>query len=1123
MSGMEAALACGLLKVAGNRLVSLMASEFASITGVKNDLSELQDINGEITSWLSTVRDLSIENDQKFRWVIKLKDVAYDIDDLLYEFHLKSEDYKIDSYRDKHAIADCLRVKPSSFIYRCKLTRKVKAIKVKLAAIAKQRSVMNAIGNNLSVDQQPLSKNRAIGVLSLLTNVEESEIPTRDKEKSGIICKLLESNEGKDDWIVSVVGLGGSGKTTLAKHICHDNKIKENFKYTFWVHVSHDFNVEKLIGKLFEAITKQKSDIHAPQHMVDEISNKLSGEKFLLVLDDAWHEDKDDWKEFMVLLKSRAPGSKLMLTTRDRKVAEAVNSRHIFELAFLSEAESWNLFVKSCGQEEKDLGSEFIQFGKEIVNKCGGVPLAIKTLGGILCEKREISTWRAIRESDLWNEGTIEGRVFASLKLSYIHLKDHLKQCFTFCSIFPKGFIIRKSYLIGQWIAHGFIKLMNEEQPEDIGSEWFDSLVKVGFFQDPLECWDGSGVVYKMHDLIHDLTRYILQNEVLTSLPKYMNKDCTYKCRYLSLNACSEMVDMSSGGARKHPNQEGAGAQVGLNLAPPLDMSLFDKVRALYVSEGNHSFDKPVKKTCYTRSVILNYAIDTPFPIFILKLEYLGYLEIHNVSCTELPEAISGCRNLQSLHFIECSGFATLPKSVGKLKKLRTLELTRIADLESLPQSICGCHDLQLLQLRSCTKLIEVPNSISKNENLRVLEILYCSNVQQLPSEFHGEFSNIQAINLANCRSLKFLPSALASPKLRTLNLSQTRVTTLPEWVTLIGTLECINLEGCNELVELPRGIGNLKRLEVLNINRCQNLHYMPSGIGQLTRLRRLDLFLVGCGQGQHDARISELKNLDMISGVNGDMTIRNLQYVKDPGDAEKARLKQKKNIQSLELDWCSSGKEELVSDKKQDLAVLDALEPPSEIKKLKINGYGGPHLPCWMRQNDSSYLRGIVIKQASTPRFLCLTVLKLKKLPNLKHMQGILVFPSLKFVKLYKMPNLEELWTTSGSEIGQEELDEQYCFPVLSHLEIRECAKLIVKPYFPTSLESLRLRDYNDQLLSPGSLLINRFPPHADDPSSSSRVLTAFPHLKELELNRMTGSSCDWEFLQQLTGLESL
>ncbi|TVU26303.1 hypothetical protein EJB05_28842, partial [Eragrostis curvula] len=1078
---MEAAVASGILKVAGSKLVLLLASEFAAITGMGKDLSELQDIHGELEGWLSAVRDLSIEKDRRFGWVIKLRDVANDVFDLLTEVHLEAEKHKIASGDERHAIFDRLSAKPRSFLYRYKVAHKIKAIKVRLAAIMKQRSGMNSIGNNLALNQPIQSRNRATGELSLLTNVEESQISIRDQEKVEIVSKLLESNED-DGWIVSIVGLGGSGKTTLAKHICHENKIKEHFKDNmFWVHVSQEFDVEKLIDKLFEAIIGQMSKLHTRQHMLHEISNKLSGKKFLLVLDDAWHTEKFDLEQFMVHLKSGASGSKILLTTRDRKVAEVVKSSHIFQLAFLS-----SLFINGFELAEEDFDSEFKNVGKEILKRCGGVPLAIKTLGGILSDKREINTWRAIIQSDLWNDKNTEVRVFASLKLSYIHLKDYLKQCFTFCSIFPKGYSINKNNLIEQWIVHGFVNQMMNEEPEVTGSEYFNSLVKVGFFQDAHESWDDIGVAYKMHDLIHDLTRYILESEVVISLRKNMTKDCTRKCRYLSLTSSRENVDS--------------------------DRVSFDKVRALYVSEGNLTLDKLVKKSRYIFSVVLNCAIDTPFPLFILKLDYLGYLEIYYVSCTILPEAISGCWNLQSLHFIDCNGFVTLPKSIGKLKKLRTLELIS-TDIESLPQSISHCRDLQALQISICEEFREIPNIIGKNENLRVLQIVECENLQ-LPSEFIGEFSNIQTINLAGCSSLVLLPSTFYSDTLRTLNLSQTRVTKLPEWVTLVGTLECISLENCWDLEELPRGIGNLKRLESLNLNGCIRLNWMPSGFAQLTRLKRLDLFVVGCGED--DARISDIENLDIISGC---MQIKKLENLMDSNDAEKACLKQKENIRDLRMTWSESLMEkELVS----DLRVLDALEPPSEIEKLRIDGYRGSHLPCWMsKQSDSSYLEGPLLKQSGQPRFHCLIHLGLSEMPNLKRVQGILVLPSLKSIMLFRMPILDELWTiTSGLGIGKE-VSEQYCFPILSDVQICCCPKLVVKPYFPPSVKSLAL-GYDEHQVSSGGSFFRSSPPCGDEPSSSNGVL-AMTHLKNLKLYCMDVSASDWGSLQHLARLESL
>lgn len=148
MSGMEAALASGLLKVAGDKLVSLIKIEFASITGVKKDLSDLQDIHGEITSWLSLVHHISIETNPRFIWVIKLKDVAYDIDDLVHEVELEAEKHKLWSGSDKNAIVDSLCAKRKSLLFRRKMVRKIKDIKVGYAVIVAQRRDANTVLHN---------------------------------------------------------------------------------------------------------------------------------------------------------------------------------------------------------------------------------------------------------------------------------------------------------------------------------------------------------------------------------------------------------------------------------------------------------------------------------------------------------------------------------------------------------------------------------------------------------------------------------------------------------------------------------------------------------------------------------------------------------------------------------------------------------------------------------------------------------------------------------------------------------------------------------------------------------------------------------------------------------------
>jgi Leucine-rich repeat (LRR) protein len=753
-------------------------------------------------------------NDPSFNWLKRLKDVAYDVDDVVDEFQLKAE--KHEAAAGGGLVSKYMFTKPKSFILECKVASKIKKIRKRFDAILKQRADFNTIANSLPFGHPVHHMNKTTFEMQSLPIVDAASVLGREQDKDKMITELVKSSVQQEIEIMSVTGLGGSGKSTLAKLIFSDGEtIKKHFELTLWVHVSQEFNFCKLIEKLFEAVTKEKSDKHPFDYISEEISERLNGKRFLLVLDDVWTGDRIQWEQFMVHLKRGSPGSKILLTTHSRKVAEAMESIYIFDLPFLSFDDSWQLFHHSFGAVATGLSPEFQETGKEIVRKCGGVPLAIKSLAGVLRGiERRIEDWQAMRDNNLLNVQEEEHRVASCLRLSNSHLESDLKQCFTICSVFPKGHKIDKEQLIDLWIAHDIIS------KDCIGNKHFNSLVQISFMQNVEE--ENGRVICRMHDLVHDLAQLILGDEISFVVPME-EENSTKSYRYFSL--------------REQPEVN-------------VPKNIFGKARAVYITKCyDRIFGMALEKAKHLRSVTVGSPYVTALPNAIFQISNLKYLSMSRLNYEALPDAISEVWSLQALHITDSLYLLRLPESIGKLKKLRTLNLSGCWYLNRLPDSIGGCHMLSNIDLWHCENLTVLPNSIGRNKELRVLR-LGCTRLRRLPS------------------------------------------------ITTLENLECLDLRRCHELERLPEGITNLKKLEVLNLEGCVQLRSMLVLKGQeLDRVQNMNIFVVG--QGKISAQMSEHANI--VDRYDDDLPFGHT-FVMEPDDAHKTCLKQKTNIQSLNL-----------------------------------------------------------------------------------------------------------------------------------------------------------------------------------------------------------------------------
>jgi Leucine-rich repeat (LRR) protein len=515
-----------------------------------------------------------------------------------------------------------------------------------------------------------------------------------------------------------------------------------------------------------------------------------------------------------------------------------------------------------------------------------------------------------------------------------------------------------------------------------------------------------------------------------------------------------------------------------------------------------------LKHAKHLRSVLVGY-LNAEGANTISQVKYLKYLAVSELDCEKLPETMSDVWSLQALHVTHSYSLVEIPKSICKMKMLRTLNLSHCMKLKSLPDSIGDCHMISSIDLCSCSMLTVLPDSIGKLQKLRTL-------------------------NLSWCIELKCLPDSIGRNKmLRLLRLCSSKVERLPSSMTKLENLECLDLQGCCELVELPEGIVNLDKLQVLNLTDCTKLGGMPVGIGQLSRLQKLGLFAIG--KGEKFAGMSELAN---VSRFGEELTIIGIQHVMDTNDAHVVCLKQKTNLQRLDLHWMSNNMEEVNTELQQD--VLDVLEPPPGIKELEIHWYSGRQYAGWMQIQVGGGVQG-------PAPFPFLRVMWLCDLPNLKHLDGLVELPCLEELWLISMPSLESIsggpfpslvklrmcdlpclgvvWMVPERSMPDVE-DGGGCYnnnltphlgqvrvgSCLTELKISRCPKLEMMPHLPPSLQQLQLWGSEQLLQSPGQC-----------PGSSSSP--SFIKLKKLKLWSVTGlgSGHGWELLQHMDALESL
>ncbi|KAJ9544098.1 hypothetical protein OSB04_023805 [Centaurea solstitialis] len=797
-------------------LASADLIKLARSAGIYSELDKWKITLTQIQAVLVDVGQKHITQIAVQQWLNTLHHLAYDIDDLLDDLVTEALWRQMNKGSDTSTSTNkVMKIIPSldaftlrNLRYTRKMSSKLEDITTKLHQLVEQKNLLLLVENV----ERSTRTNRRLEETSL---VDESRIVGMEKDKEALLSKLLENESNNRNFsVVSIVGLGGIEKTTLAQAVYNNKKVEDYFELKAWVCVSDEFDVFTISKAILQAVGGDNQSFANLNLLQVALREKLLKKRFLLVLDDLWNKNYDQWELLQRPFLVGAPGSKVMVTTRNATVTTVMDFVRAYHLEVLSDEEALSLFAEhALGEQNFDKHPMLKLHGEGIMKKCDGLPLALRTLGRVLRTKTNVDEWEGLLNSEIWNLHN-ESKILPALRLSYYDLPSHLKQLFAYCCLFPKDYMFNKDDLVQLWMAEGFL---HESHPsksmESFGREYFEELVSRLFFQHPTD--DISR--YAMHDLINDLATSV-GGDFFFRLDDKMGNEAWEKVHHFSY------IPQEYGLYKKFK-----ALQRARRLRTFLSVATYEWQR-FYLS--SKVLVELLPHLQFLRVLNLSNHSIREVPQSIGGLKHIRYINFSQTRITCLPDQVSDLYNLQSLLLHGCDRLSNLPDTFAKLTNLRHLDICDTPLLNKIPLGLGG-----LISLQTLSKVIIERDDGFKISDLKVLlhlrGELYIKGLDNVKDGIEAKEANLQQKKDLDDLVMEWRDDS---------NDSRNK---MDEYVVLEGLRPHCKLRNLKILfyggMKSPSWVGDsvFDQLTELTLRGCRSCTYLPT-LGHLQALRKL-------------------------------------------------------------------------------------------------------------------------------------------------------------------------------------------------------------------------------------------------------------------------------------------